>query len=390
MAIGMSYNNGVMTLFVKGRPFQAKPEDAFYSKVQELLKLEDNEDALYEVLTKKVVATPKPVAAPASVQIGKVLVQGGEVYYDGIKVHHAIADRIKLFLTEGYPIEPLMRHLEKFLQNPSFASREEGFDFAQNKNLAIHEDGDLLCYKAVGMDWYDLFSRSDEGRRLKIVPILNKPGCVVEIDRDKVDDNRSVDCSHGLHVGAMDYVTKYGGWQTDDRNFRIIIVKVNPRDIVSVPKGHNFMKMRVCRYEVVSEYQSDLTKNLYKGQETLEVHEAVKEKAEAPKDTWVQDVKADAPTKGKKRYFTVNSNPNLAYVEGIDGSKEKMWYIRKDGTRSHQSVFWNVDGYIGEVLRYDDERELTQKEAFARLDSSCKQSCGNKHCKRDANGKFCK
>lgn len=58
-----------------------------------------------------------------------------------------------------------------------------------------------------------------------------------------------------VHVGALDYIKSYG-----HQGDVVLLVKVNPRDAVSVPSDHNAQKLRVCRYEVLSVYEggSDL------------------------------------------------------------------------------------------------------------------------------------
>jgi len=38
-----------------------------------------------------------------------------------------------------------------------------------------------------------------------------------------------------------------------------VLVKVNPKDVVSVPVDYNNTKMRVCRYEVISVFGSQDT-----------------------------------------------------------------------------------------------------------------------------------
>jgi hypothetical protein len=78
--------------------------------------------------------------------------------------------------------------------------------------------------------------------------------------RAKVDDNRSRGCSDGLHAGALNYVASYGSLEAGDK---IIIVKINPKDVVSVPTDCNCEKLRTCEYLVVGEYQGELLKPLY-------------------------------------------------------------------------------------------------------------------------------
>jgi hypothetical protein len=71
---------------------------------------------------------------------------------------------------------------------------------------------------------------------------------VIETERRQVDDNTHAECSYGLHVGSHQYASGFRG-----ANGRLLIVKVNPRDVVSVPSDGAAQKIRTCRYEVVAE-----------------------------------------------------------------------------------------------------------------------------------------
>jgi hypothetical protein len=81
------------------------------------------------------------------------------------------------------------------------------------------------------------------------------------MQRAKVDDDRARGCSDGLHAGALNYVAGYGSLENGDK---IVIVKINPKDVVSVPSDCNCEKLRTCQYEVVGEYEGELLKPLYK------------------------------------------------------------------------------------------------------------------------------
>jgi hypothetical protein len=179
---------------------------------------------------------------------GRAAVSNGQVYFDGKPVHNTLSDRILQFMREGLPFKHLLAFMENISLNPSYNSQQELFDFLQNKSLPITEDGHFLAYKAVRNDWMDKYTGT----------ISNKIGNVIEVTRASVDDNRAHECSKGLHCGALDYVYQYGSG--DDR---IIIVKVNPRDAVSVPKDYSYQKLRTCRYEVVGEFNGELKKSLY-------------------------------------------------------------------------------------------------------------------------------
>jgi hypothetical protein len=64
--------------------------------------------------------------------------------------------------------------------------------------------------------------------------------------RNKVDDNQNNTCSQGLHFCSEGYLKHFGGART-------VIVKINPRDVVSIPNDYNQTKGRACRYEVIGE-----------------------------------------------------------------------------------------------------------------------------------------
>lgn len=74
--------------------------------------------------------------------------------------------------------------------------------------------------------------------------IPNPLGAVVEMSRSNVNDDPAQGCSYGLHVGTYDYAK---GWAQGV----LLTVKVNPRDVVSVPTECDSQKIRTCRYEVL-------------------------------------------------------------------------------------------------------------------------------------------
>ena len=53
-------------------------------------------------------------------------------------------------------------------------------------------------------------------------------------------------CSYGLHFCSEGYLRHFGG-------DRVVILKINPRDVVSIPTDYNNTKGRCCRYEVIGE-----------------------------------------------------------------------------------------------------------------------------------------
>jgi hypothetical protein len=184
---------------------------------------------------------------------GYVHVEGGNLTWQGVPMPELFTERILKMRQEGFNIDPMLNFLNNMNDNPSDKAIVELFDFMEHQHLPITDDGHFLAYKAVDKDFKDLYSGSFD----------NSVGSDVSVDRGSVDSNRDKGCSHGLHVGSIDYVSGYGnvdiknmsdegGGDNSDGGNQIVICKVNPRDVVSVPTCSRFQKLRCCQYEVVS------------------------------------------------------------------------------------------------------------------------------------------
>ena len=241
MSVPFLWVDGNLTLILNNKTYQVLPDHVNYRIILENLKDSSAEDleALVDIQKCMEVYTD-----------GAVEIKQGKVFYSGEEVHGAISKRILEFMSKGLPFEPLVKFLDNLMENPSMQSQKELYDFLEHKSLPITEDGCFLAYKAVRKDYMDKYSGKFD----------NKVGSVVSMTRAKVDDNRSVGCSAGLHVGALDYVTGYGSLEANDV---IVIVKINPKDAVSVPSDSSYEKLRTCKYEVVGQYEGQLLKPLY-------------------------------------------------------------------------------------------------------------------------------
>jgi hypothetical protein len=179
---------------------------------------------------------------------GLVKIENDTVYYDGSVVPSAIEKRILALMKEGISFDYIIKFYERLKNNPSSSSVKELYDFLENKNIPIDHEGYFYAYKAIRQDWKDIYTGT----------VSNEIGQKPTMLRNKVDDNRNIHCSHGYHVGSLEYVRYYGG-----QDCRIVICKVDPADVVSVPNDHNCQKVRVCSYEVVSEFVGTLPETIW-------------------------------------------------------------------------------------------------------------------------------
>lgn len=167
---------------------------------------------------------------------GNISIQGETLFWKGVEFHSSLTDRMITMLQEGFPIEPMALFMENLMQNPSYRSVQELYGFLEKNNLPITPDGHFLAYKKVRDNFFDVHSGTMD----------NSVGNTVEMVRNTVNDDATQTCSAGLHFCSESYLDHFGG-------ARIVIVKVNPRDVVSIPVDYNNSKGRACRYVVVGE-----------------------------------------------------------------------------------------------------------------------------------------
>lgn len=130
-------------------------------------------------------------------------------------------------------------------------SAEDLMDFIERSELPLTNDGKIIGYKRVnksGDGYVDVHSGK----------ILQHVGSRVWMDIDKVDPNRSISCSYGLHVANLGYLRGFSGSHT-------LIVLVDPADFIAVPHGET-NKCRVCSYDVIGVMTSGSQKVVNNGQ----------------------------------------------------------------------------------------------------------------------------
>jgi hypothetical protein len=240
--------NGSVTLYLKGECLTVAPDHPNYNKIIDAIKAGD---------FSQIESLVNVAKAVTNYTAGRISIDNGQIFYSGFAVHSTLTDRIIKMMAEGFKFDHMIKFLENLMQNPSKRAVEETYGFLENYGLPITEDGCFLAYKAVRNNYTDIYSGK----------FNNSVGSVVSMPRNMVDDNYGMDCSNGLHVGALDYVVGYGhfkkGDAVPDGGNRLLLVKVNPKDVVSVPKYEGHTKMRVCEYTVVSEI-NDVVKELDK------------------------------------------------------------------------------------------------------------------------------
>lgn len=214
-----------------GRAHTALKGSSVYDKVATLLLEGRSQEALGLL--------DKPVAIKKASK-GKFNVVNGAVVIDGETLPDALSRKLLALIESGEDTSRLERFWNNLSANPSEESKKALYGFLDANQFPLTRDGCFLAYKKVRDDWKDCHSGTIE----------NKPGTVVQVAREQVDPDSSRTCSYGLHVAAFDYAKNFASG-------RMLEVKVNPADVVSVPPDHEQQKIRTCKYVVMRETESD-------------------------------------------------------------------------------------------------------------------------------------
>jgi hypothetical protein len=229
-----------ITVYLDGKVLVVPVYDGRFEDLKKhLMGLDHDYDYLSSMLDK-----PKQIAKMTE---GLVEVRDDMVYYKGDLVNDTLSQKLVDLLDEGFDARPWAKFMNNLMENPSFRSREQLYKFLELHGAPITPDGHFIAFKNVRGDFMDIHSGTFD----------NSPGKVVSMPRTGVDDDQNRTCSSGLHACASPYL---GSFYVDGH--KTVAVKINPRDVVSIPTDYNFAKMRVCMYEVLHEVDQEQIRDI--------------------------------------------------------------------------------------------------------------------------------
>lgn len=223
-----------ITIFLD-KPYTVPATHPMYKEIKEALTTgKANHNEIKELINLKVCLV--------SYCKGRIKVYGDRLEMDKQVLHGSLVDRIVKLAKEKQPVEYLFKFLENLYNNPSRSSIDELYLFLEDNKLPITPDGCFLAYKGVGEDYKDCWTGKFD----------NSVGQTLKMRRCDVDDDRQRCCSYGFHCGRYDYAKEY-----KPAAGHLMVVKVNPAHVVSVPYDYDNAKCRVSEYTVVGEVQED-------------------------------------------------------------------------------------------------------------------------------------
>lgn len=245
--VKMKYNYTVtpdsIVIFAGAKPYIARKDHLNFEKIKSLVKGKQFEKAvkLFDISTAITVNSK-----------GKITVKNSVVYWNDKPLHNYVTNRLLTLLKEGFDVKPVINFLEDLYnnnplvkENPNHYLVEDLFKFLQSNELPHTPDGGFLAWKRVRKDYLDIHSGT----------ISYKVGESVKEPWEKVSKNRSECGGSGLYFGSRRYFEKldFGA----EKGYKLLLVKVMPRHVASVPVSYEHSKGRACELFVYAEYDDN-------------------------------------------------------------------------------------------------------------------------------------
>lgn len=287
---------------------------------------------------------------------GRMRVEGNSVTIDGDSIDPILESHIlRLLRADGTPKDHVnwtsfARFVENLYANMNENVRKQLFGWmsyeqATGRGFTITPDGCFIGYKGckVGEDGTPMSINTgtaiaDGVRYNGAIP--NKVGTIVEMARGDVQDDPAVGCSVGLHVGTYDYASNWARGV-------LLTVKVNPRDVVSVPTECNAQKIRTCRYEILETTEVAYTEPTWGDDDEYDEDDYWGEDEDCDCDECLDDCDEDCCT---------SDGDSLDDFEA--GDKIAFEYLKKSGERKSYVITTDdvTDYYVTGVNEYGDTR----------------------------------
>ena len=263
MSVPYILSENSLTIFVEGKPHTLRKDHANFNLARK---------AILDGETEKLADLVDVQRAVEDFVQGDIEVKDEVVYYRGHRLHGVVVDKLLEMLRAGLKDSaPITNFITRLQANPSANSVAELYTFLGYKNLPTTAEGKVLGYKGVQSDYWSTTGNADtivvQGKTNERHQILNEVGATIEVARRCVDDNKDNHCSFGLHVGSYDYANEWAG-----EDGRLLVVEFDPADAVSVPTDCNFQKLRVSKYNVVSDItdtRKELNKPVYEANKPI-------------------------------------------------------------------------------------------------------------------------
>lgn len=167
----------------------------------------------------------------------------GVIYWKNKALNNYVANKIVMLIEKNRNPNLLVAFLDKLMLNPNTRVQDELLQFLEYGKLPICTDGDFLAYKRVDENYHDYHSGKFD----------YTPGKTNKMKRENCDDNSNNTCSTGLHFCSFNYLSDY----YNEEKSKTIIVKINLKNVVSIPNDYEHTKGRACEIYSVCDYEKE-------------------------------------------------------------------------------------------------------------------------------------
>ena len=272
-------------------------------------------------------------AVSVAVAGSNIELRGNQLYFQGDVVRGILGKRILEMIKLGHDCRPLERFLENLMDNPSDRAVTELYGFLEVSMLPITDDGHFLAYKSIRQDFTDHHTGTMD----------NSVGAVVEMPRNKVDEDKDRTCSRGLHFAAHEYASNFG-------HGKMVVLKINPRDVVAIPSDYKNQKGRACRYEILEEVQRNDTK-LVKAS-VVEVGYKPQVDNYDNEDLWEPCIEGMMMFQGKAEEFPVNRDVPYILERRSNKKTYRGEFYLLEYQEKHDNLVFGRRGHDGEVEKF--------------------------------------
>jgi acyl carrier protein len=230
-----------MSLVIDNKPYTVQDRHQNYELIKQALREKRWSDIPNLINTAQQVKQYVEATLKTD-QALEVDIENSTVTFRGEPVHGILVDRILDMAADEFDVTPMALFLANLYENPSNKAVEQLYDWMEANGITITEDGHLLAFKRVNHEFKSFYDGTTD----------NSIGTTPSLPRNKVDDRSEVTCSHGLHFCSQAYLPHYHGGQG-----KVLLLKINPRDVVSIPTDYNNAKGRACAYLILDELKGD-------------------------------------------------------------------------------------------------------------------------------------
>lgn len=239
---------GHLVLVVCGKPYNIEKGDHRFLDLIDAIKTDKEEDEFLEILERQECVIKEKVLPDKFLEFKEISVDGDDIYYGDERIDDTLLDEVAALRDLDMPLGGIMKFIERCYNNMEERARTELLSFIKNCGLTIDSEGFIIAYKAVRQNYMDKHSNTIDW----------SVGQIPKMNRDLVENDPSKACGEGLHAGGLGYVKKHG-----NHGDRIVIVKIDPFNVVSIPYDSGCQKLRCCEVEVIGDYEGELLHTVY-------------------------------------------------------------------------------------------------------------------------------